>query len=366
MLAGGISDRMIRITAKIQIGDDGGKLSYIYNNRTGGINASMALQEVIGHNTPIQKPFILGRSRLGGGDCFTKKANFFIGAESSDQYKIFQKGYKFSLRGENITQITIVFNKEKNEYPRSITIDGETFYDDDPTWTIPIASGNEHVIEIMNWNKAFSPLVITSLYTDLSIELDESNLIDFERTIMDRSDTSAPSYGVISNSGSLSFIDVDGEVADYVAQQIVNSKNIISAHLYNDKTGIERQIAYFNAQKWSYQNSQSLVSITLKDDLEEWQYINVSAIYYNPKISTPKSAEWLYREVHKQTPAKYKMLEFEELDDETKAVLSGTTIKYPILESGSLWSAWDKLCQLCFLRIFKNNSGRTVCKYSIV
>ncbi len=358
---------MIKITATINIGENGGTLNTVTSSQA-GINVSSTLNEVIGKNEQIQRPFILGRSRLGGGDCFTKKANFYIGRIASDSNGNFSSNYVIEVSGSDITLLTITFNKQKGEYPRSILIDGESYYDDDPTWTIPLTSADTHTITISNWNKPNSPFVISSVYTNLSIELDDTNLLDFERTIMDRSDVKRPSFGIISNTGSLSFIDKDGEVKDYIAQQIISSQNVISAYLVNTETNAREQIAYFNTEQWSYNNSQSLVNVSLKDDLEEWQDINVPAVEYTPTVSTPKTAEWFYKYLWQFMQdsglQKYKMLSFDELDSETKAVLSSTTIQYPLLESASLWAQWDKLCQLCFLHIYKRNDGRTVCKYS--
>lgn len=354
---------MIRITAKINIGEDGGTLNTVTSSQS-GINVSSSLNEVIGKHEQIQRPFILGRSRLGSGDCFTKKANYFISRQASNASGNFSQNVVINISGSNIKQLTIVFNKQKGEYPRSITVDGEAFYDDDPTWTIPLNGADTHTITISNWNKPNSPLVISSIYTDLSIDLDETNLLDFNRTITDRSDTQYPSFGIISNTGSLSFIDKDGEVADYIAQQIISSQNIISAYLENTETGAKEQIAYFNTQSWSYNNSQSLVNVSLKDDLEEWQDLNVPAINYDPSNPQSQTAEWFYKYLHDKTPKKYKMLSFEELDSATQAVLGNTDIQYPLLQSASLWAQWDKLCQLCFLHIYKRNDGKTVCKYN--
>lgn len=351
---------MIRITAKINIGENGGELNTVTSSQS-GINVSSTLNECIGKHEQIQRPFILGRSRLGGGDCFTKKANYFISRQASNESGNFTQNIVIDIIGSNITLLTIIFNKQKNEFPKSILVDGEAFYDDDPTWTIPLDGANTHTITISNWNKPNSPMVISSIYTDLSIDLDETNLLDFERTIMDRSDIKRPSFGIISNTGRLSFIDKDGEVADYIAQQLISSQNVITAYLENTETGAREQIAYFNTQQWSYNNSQSLVDVQLKDDLEEWQDINVPAVNYDPANPQSKTAEWFYRYLHSKTPEKYKMLSFEELDEQTKAVLSGATIQYPLLENSNLWNEWDKLCQLCFLHIYKRNDGRTVC-----
>lgn len=351
---------MLKITAKINIGADGGTVSTAESS-VSGINVSSTLSETIGKHEQIQRPFILGRSRLGGGDCYTKKANYYIGSIASDDSGNFSSNYVITVSGTDIAQLTIVFNKLKNEYPQSILVDGEVFYDNDPTYVIVLTGATSHTITISNWNTPNSPFVMSSIYTDLSITLDDTNLLDFERTIKDRSDTESPSFGIISNTGSLSFIDADGEVLDYISQQIVSSDNIITAYLEDTEKGLKEQIAYFNTQSWSYNNSQSLVDVSLKDDLEEWQDINIDAINYIPTVSTSQTAKWLYNYLYDKTPSKFNMLKFSELDSETQAVLSGTTIQYPLLESSNLWNEWDKLCQLCFLHIYKRSDGRTVC-----
>jgi hypothetical protein len=65
-----------------------------------------------------------------------------------------------------------------------------------------------------------------------------------------------------------------------------------------------------------------------------------------------------------RTPEKYQMLSFEQLDEKTQNILENTTIDYPLLENGTLWEQWQKLCEVCGLYIYKNNEGKTVCTYT--
>ncbi len=341
---------MIKITATINIGENGGTLNTLTSSQS-GINVSSTLNEVIGKHEQIQRPFILGRSRLGGGDCFTKKANFYIGRMASNRSGNFSSNYVIEVSGSNITLLTIVFNKRDNEFPRSITVDGETHYDDDPTWTIPLTSADTHTITISNWNKPNSPFVISSIYTDLSIELDDTNLLDFERTILDRSDIKRPSFGIISNTGSLSFIDKDGEVKDYIAQQLISSQNVISAYLVNTETNAREQIAYFNTEQWSYNNSQSLVNVSLKDDLEEWQDIKLTQemIFYD------KSMLDVYNYLVLKTPMKYS---FASISDDIRMYLVGIGASIMIASGETLWGKWQEFCDVCGIFLYKNDIGK--------
>jgi hypothetical protein len=65
-----------------------------------------------------------------------------------------------------------------------------------------------------------------------------------------------------------------------------------------------------------------------------------------------------------RTPSKYKMLPFNELDENTRTILMNTRLSYPLLESGTLWEQWTKICEVCGLYIYKNNEGKTVCSYT--
>ena len=111
-----------------------------------------------------------------------------------------------------------------------------------------------------------------------------------------------------------------------------------------------------------------MVSVSLKDDLEEWQEINVKAISYDPRTIVHQPFSWIYEYLWEITDSRengnYNMLSLDELDDKTKSVLFNTYTKYPLLEAGTLWEQWTKLCEVCQLHIYKNNDGIIVCRYN--
>jgi hypothetical protein len=108
-----------------------------------------------------------------------------------------------------------------------------------------------------------------------------------------------------------------------------------------------------------------VVSVSLKDEIERWQEINISAISYDPRVIEHKPFELLYENLYNQTINNgYNMYSIDQLDRKTKAILKNTYIQYPLLESGSLWQQWNKLCQVCQLHIYQNNDGIVVCKYN--
>ena len=202
---------------------------------------------------------------------------------------------------------------------------------------------------------------------EVSIDIDRRNLISISRSIFDRSDLKLPSWGIISNTGNIEFNDTDGEIRDYAEQLILQSGLKCEIKLKNTLVdGASETIGLFETDEWDYDNDNRVVSVSIKDDLEEWQDISVEEISYDPRKIESKPFKWLYEHLWAITTANnnYTMLAFDELDTDTQGVLQNTYIQYPLLESGSLWESWQKLCEVCQLHIYKDNNGVVVCRYN--
>ena len=202
------------------------------------------------------------------------------------------------------------------------------------------------------------------------IPINYNNLISLNCNINYRGDNKLPSYGIISNVGELEFNDFNGEVLKYAEQLLLTSGSKVVIMLMNTESNYNQIVGSFETRDWDYDNNNRRVSVSLKDDLEEWQDIQVEGFGYDPRepfkiISNGKMSNiyrWLQHK--KRTPEKYQMLTFEQLDEKTRNILENTIIQYPLLESANLWEQWTKLCQVCGLYIYKNNEGNTVCTYT--
>jgi hypothetical protein len=193
------------------------------------------------------------------------------------------------------------------------------------------------------------------------IDIGRQNILDLSISSFEKSDIKLPSYGIVSNTGHLSFNDYDNRIRKYAETLAINNKTTAKIFLNNTITKRQEQIAFLNANEWEYDNINRTVSVSLKDDLEEWQNIQIEAINYDPRnpkkvFSTFKD---LYNWLYDRTPNKYKMLTFNELDAPTQQVLL-YLITYPILESGTLWQQWTKMCDATGSYIYKNKENRTV------
>lgn len=374
---------MITLTARIDIltEENGGKLSSASSNISGN-NISSPLYAVVGEKRSGRNPFILGASNLGDGSHFSNGETYYIGsvvakAIDDDDYSkggIFPTPYSIYVAGENITAINICFDDVNDEYPNTIRIDGQVYTNDDVNFTASVEKADSHTIVIDNWSAPNFPLRIQGIYIDLSIDIDRNNLISISRTITDRSGYELPLYGIISNTGNIEFNDIDGEVLEYAQQQLLKGGLTVEISLNNTVYKNSEHIGTYLTNKWTYDNDNRVVYVSIKNNLEEWQDINVEPIYYDPSNPKPQTAEWFYRYLQEErtvngkkvqiTPPKYNVLPFEKLDTETQNVLSNTTIQYPLLESGTLWNSYEKLCELCLLHIYVDNDGNTVTKYN--
>ena len=200
------------------------------------------------------------------------------------------------------------------------------------------------------------------------IAVDKRNILSLETSIIDRSDISLPSWGIISNRGSLTFADYDETVRGYADDLRLSDNAKVVVYLTNTITQSVKEIKNFLPSDWDYDSNSRTVSVSLKDDLEEWQNIQIDGFDYdvrNPKkVLQNQSMEDLYKWLYDRTPTKYNMKQCDALDNITKEILKTTIIQYPLLKSDKLWAQWNKLCCTCGLYIYKSTQGETTCAYN--
>lgn len=357
---------MITIQARINItGNSSGTITSASNSLNGN-NVSSDLTAVVNKKeTPLGTPFILGRSILGKGDTYTKQLPYYMGAQLANSAGNFTNKYTITINGTDISSAVIVFDKENERYPKSLLVDGEIYVDDDPQIEIHFPNtSNSHTIEISNWNTPNEPLIITGIYADLNIDIGLNNLISFNSTIQDRDSSDYPTYGLISNTATLNFADLDEQTKDLITQKILHSGITVTVDLVNDTANNREQICKMEIRNLSYDNNNRSVSLSLKDNLEDLQSINFEGISYTPTVSKPKTAKDIYNILYGATANlnKYDWQSYEDLDQDVKDRLNSITIRYPAMESSNLWDSWNKLCQLCLLHIYIDNDNKVMVK----
>ena len=204
------------------------------------------------------------------------------------------------------------------------------------------------------------------IYVDeTTIVIDRKNILSIECKISDRGDLKMPSFGIISNAGRISYIDSTEETLELAEKNLLQEGKKCEIYLSNTLVaGATEKVADMETEQWDYDVENKTVSVSIKDDLVEWQSINVDAIDYDPRTPECKPCKWLYEHLWAITDTNYDMLAFDELDGDTQAVLNNTIIRYPLLKKGTLWQQWTKLCEVCQLHIYKDNNGVIVCRYN--
>ena len=353
---------MITLTAKINLlSANNGDLSLNSSQNINLNNISGELRDLIGEKITYDNPFFLGSSLLGKGEKFVSentKKQYFISSQTSNEYGEFLSPPTIVINDKNALYetFTIAFDTINNRHPNKITVDGIEYFDNDSIFTVSnLSKQSSHTIIINDWNTPNAPIVITGIYVNLEINIDHKNIISISGSLFDRSDLKLPSFGIISNKGELEFNDIDGEVSDYAQQNLLQKGLQCEISLNNTlANGASKRIGVFETDQWNYDNDNKKVSVSLKDDLEKWQEITVDEISYDAQNPVEHSLEWFFRELAIITMNNGYDINII-LDEKTNAVLKNTIIKYPLLYSSSLWTAWDKVCKVGQFHIYKEN-----------
>lgn len=205
----------------------------------------------------------------------------------------------------------------------------------------------------------------TDTNQEVAINVNRTNIQSIDVKLTDRGDLKLPSFGIISNAGSLSYIDSNGATLELATQNRLQEGNKCEIFLKNTLVPNKSEsIAILETAQWDYDNESKIVDVSLQDELVEWQSINVDAVSYDPTKADAKPLSWFYRHLWGSTKPNYDMLSFDELDDDTKAMLSNTKVRYQLLKNGTLWQQWTKLCEVGLSHIYKGKDGRIVYKYN--
>ena len=324
-------------------------------------NVSSDITETMSGTQFGSNVFILGASPLDSTAWYSEdEERYYIGSTVADENGNFEEPYVITITGNEVKTLSLTFDTFNNQHPKTLSVDGVNYAVESSTFSLKVEPRNEHVVEISNWNAPNYPLRLQGVDTEEDIYIDPTNLISLSRTITDRADYKLPSYGIISNSCEIEFRDLYGAILNKIEQNLIVQGLTLTLYMncMKEDTTLQQQIGEYQAESWNYDEDSRMVNVTFKDNLEEWQNINVEAIEYNPNDTSEKTLQWFYEELHRLTPTKHNMKRFNELEPATQERLELIKIKYPLLYSGSLWQQWTKMCQVAQAHIFKSDDGR--------
>ena len=354
---------MITIKATIDIlngNSDGLTVDNVQNNPR-----SYTLQKTIGSTQKGGNPLLLGRTLLGTHPTLNSSIPFFISSTG-------EKDLAFNLHATNeIDNITVRFDTYNNNYPTQIEVhlpyeaSPKIYYNDDAIFTVKFDKkySGDYFFHFYNWNSENNPFRIESISVGLKIDIDKKNMLSYNGIIQKKADEKLPSWGIVSTTGNLSFNDTSGEIGDYADENILIQDLNVDVELFNTLNKKSQKIGSYKTDTWNYDNDSREVSVSLKDDLVEWQDIQVEGFSYDPRKAESMNGKEIYEYLHSKTPSKYNMLSFYNLPTKERNILEYTIAPYKLLNSGTLWEQWTKLCELCACHIYKSTGGTTLLRY---
>lgn len=382
---------MIRMTAEIEIlPSNGGEIqtdSVSITPDPEGTNVSAKIGSVVSMHKSGSNPFIFGASKLNNGEVFSSEEDYYIGKQlSNSETGAFTTPYvlKFDAKYNNTDikdsppiSFRLIFDTYYNAHPKNIhvhigaTISGVTIpniADEDvvnnspyfvythPAFAVSVLGSVYHfTITMSDWSMPGYPLRIQGIYLGLSIYGDRRNLLSISAPIKDRSDNEQPSYGIISNAGTLSIVDGTKEIKEYARLGLLTSDLDVQLWLEDTQSKKKQSLGKFKTDKWSYDNINFEVTVDLKDHLEYLQDNNTNGFSLQNAMTLLDVFNWIKTQIENSD------LEYNfQLDTATSNLLSNISCQYPYLEKGNFWEEITKLCNIVGLHIYENASREVI------
>lgn len=353
---------MIRLFADIELlSGNNEKLSAATCNIEGLVN-SATVQDVLGKSVMALNPFVFGDNF--GNKTLEQKLEYYHGSIYSDANGHFSTPYEIEFTTTSaIDTFFISFDTYNRFYPKSVAlyayIDGkmdkvDDFKDDDVQWEFKLnKKSNKFKIIVNDWIEPNKPFILTGIYADLKIHLDYRQITDISGGVVTQSDFRKPSYGIVSNSGTISFNDFYNEIRDYIELGLLKKGALVNIWIENSLVKSQKyQVCEMYTDKWTYDEENKSVTVSLVDGLEKMQDIEFEGIAYYPRTTIAKT----YREIYDILVEKTKSFGFK-INTVVPNYIFDWKNPYPYMKSSSLWSAWQRFAESMCLKIYKNSNG---------
>lgn len=188
------------------------------------------------------------------------------------------------------------------------------------------------------------------------------NLVSLEITRKERKDLALPCWGIISNGGNIEFIDYDGTIKSRILSGIIHKETIVETFLLENSTITKSIVSKMYAKEWQYDEQTKKVYVTLSDNLEKLQDINIDLVK-TPMVDD-MLASTLYNTLRDATIQNgFNVMEFANLDATTKSHLENYAFPNFFIDNMTLWGAWKNFCEALQLYMYQDKNGEVVCVY---
>ncbi|MEG2688732.1 MAG: hypothetical protein RSA24_06145, partial [Clostridia bacterium] len=286
------------------------------------------------------KPFVLGASKLGGGDTYWDTARKYGGWIDSKLTGVNgEANATITINGTDIDNFVLRFDQVAEQWATELKVDNALFINDDPQFVWTGTKANSHTIQITKWNLPLYPVRITSISVGLTMEFDRSNLKEVVRGSQVVAENDKPTYGVISQYGSVEIYDNDGELID------LDEIGALKANQEIEVTLGGKVIGQFSSDKWSVDNG--IAKVELTDKLIKWQ----DTLFGGYSLKDAERATTVFDYLNGLSGGIVK------INNANKKHLYFIEILYSYLESSTLTAAWNKLCGISQMQIYQKENG---------
>lgn len=355
---------MIKLFAEIELlsGNNNKYNTAICN--INGIENSAEISEILGKSVSAVNPFIIGEDFYNR--TLEQKLQYFHGSIYSNDYGLFEKSYEIEFTTNDfIDTFFISFDTYNRAYPKQIELHAEVdgvmtfignFKDDDVQWEFKLAKSTKRVkFKVYEWSMPNKPFVVTGIYSDLKLTLDYTKITDISCGIVTQAEFVKPSYGIVSNSGTISFNDFYNEISDYIELGLLKEGALVNIWIENSLIPSQKyKVSEMYTDKWTYDEENKTVTVTLVDGLEKLQEISFEGIAYYPRTSKTMNYGAIYRILKRRTEDVGMVVK---ISEDVMRYIAYMANFHPYMNSCSLWDAWRQFAEATKTHIYKNANG---------
>ena len=262
----------------------------------------------------------------------------------------------------DIDRIVLIGDPVANQFPTEAYLDGSSkpIYSDDFKWDIvfPQASAS-HTIRFTKWNRPNYNAVLNTIRIMLQyIDFGKTKVESFKSLSDTVPNSQNISYGVIANSGSMSILDNNGEISDWVNDNVLPKSNL-KLQIYVNDNLIQTHIT----ESSSYMKTRKEFTASLTNNLSQWRDLNYAGYPY------PEHSETAYNMLASVLPTGgYTPEQIETMLKPVKGYLEAINIEYPYLKPDTFLNTVNKFCTLAQMNVYATSdnmplfvSSRPVC-----
>lgn len=234
-------------------------------------------------------PFIIGSSRLGGGDRFYtegKKFPGFISRKFSDGANTATPGSVecvIEITGRNIDFLVVEFDAVAKQWATVITVNGRKHYNTGARFVWSGAATNKIKLTVLEWNAPGYPVRITGISNRLTIEWSNECIEELTRGHQCTADNTKIEFGLIGQYGSITVRDIDGDQMELAQNKVLKKSMPIKIYMGDKLIGL------YIADEWKYDFNAKKLKVQLIDaftaqlentvtDVKMNEYVLVSSV----------------------------------------------------------------------------------------